>query len=190
MTIPNWKKTYLNEGRKVNDQKLNNDLSLLLLEASTAEIKETFLQVKIEAPYDQNAKNLNYMDVNRIKETVEFLGEDPNGVMKEGLIFLIILGIRNKLSYKCDSCGKLVTKDKSIEYKPTCIFCKTDMCRNCYKGRGLGLVFDPCQSWITDIFTLPIKILKKSEQRRVINKEERMIANGEKENLNDTTIVS
>ena len=83
--------------------------------------------------YDQNVKTLNTFDVNRLKETTEFLGEDSAGVMKEKLIFLIMNGIKNKLSYKCEHCGKQVIYDKSYIDQPKGISYKANMCKTATK---------------------------------------------------------
>ena len=101
MTIPNLKKISLIEGRNCSNKTLNDDLSILTLQASKASVKETLWKIKTELHYDTNAKNLSDQEVGKLKDTAEFLGVDTGGIKKEGLIYLILLGIYSKLSYRC-----------------------------------------------------------------------------------------
>ena len=73
MALPNWKKISLSEGRCCSMKTLNDDLSMIILEANKNEVKETLLKVKIEASFDVNAKTLAALDMNRLKDTTEFL---------------------------------------------------------------------------------------------------------------------
>ena len=73
MTIPCWKKISLTEGRNCPNKTLNDDLSLLILQAQKAAVKETLLKIKTKLSFDANVRNLN-IDVDKLKDTAEFLG--------------------------------------------------------------------------------------------------------------------
>ena len=83
----------------VSTKLLTDDLSLLILEAPNNEIKETLHKIRIDVSFETNTKTLKDVDVNRLKLTSEFLGQDPSGIIKDGLVYLILLGIYSKLSY-------------------------------------------------------------------------------------------
>ena len=156
MTIPAWKKFSLQEGRMVNAKMLTDDLSLLILEAPKNEIKETLHKIRIDESFEMNVKNLLQVDVNRLKLTSEFLGQDPLGIIREGLVYLILLVIYSKLSYRCNSCKNVVKRDITTKDRKVCISCNMDMCKSCYNGCGKGFTCEPCISWITEKITLPI----------------------------------
>ena len=59
-------------------------------------------------------RTLKDVHVNKLKLTSEFQGKDPSGIIKDGLVYLILLGIYSKLSYKCNSCKKTVKRDMHI----------------------------------------------------------------------------
>ena len=59
MVVPNWKSILLMDWRKCGIKLLNDDLSLLLLEACTSEFKESIMKIKVDVSYEVNAKNLN-----------------------------------------------------------------------------------------------------------------------------------
>ena len=48
---------------------LNDDLSMLLLEADKAEIKEVIMKIRVDISNEINVKNLNQVDVGKLKDT-------------------------------------------------------------------------------------------------------------------------
>ena len=186
MTTPNRKKFNQTDGRSCSTKVLNDDLSLLILTAQKNEVKDTLLKLKIEVSYDTNIKNIANLDVNRLKDIAEILGEDTNGILKDGLVFLILLEVYSRLGYKCYSCKSIVKKNFIDENIRKCISCKADMCPNCYDGSGRGFICDPCQVWSLEKFNLPLEFLKKSK-RMAVAKEANI--NYTEDTVIDSTIV-
>ena len=132
--LPNWKKM-TSGSRGVDSARLEEHLSLLILETNKVEVKETLLKLRIGNDYDTNAKTLGGLEVQRLKDTLEFLTKDTEGLTKEGLIYNILKAITSKLPHKCENCKSTVTRDPSLENTSKCAGCGTQLCIKYNKDR-------------------------------------------------------
>ena len=156
-----WKICSLSDGRRCGQKTLNDDVALLLLETDKADIRETIMKIKVENSNETNARNLNQVDVGKLKETAEFLGKDIKGMNKDGVIIMVIAGIFKRLKYKCGGCNKIVNSINNSNTQK-CVSCDTDMCHECYTGSGRGLVCDPCQEWVASRMVVPLECYRKN----------------------------
>ena len=87
-SLPKWKKIPQLDEKGSGGAK--DTITAVVLEATTKEIKDLFLKVKVDSSYESNYKILKEHDVKLLHEALSYLEINPNGLTKEGVCYTIL----------------------------------------------------------------------------------------------------
>ena len=112
-------------------------------------------------------KILHSVDVSRVKNVLEELGGNAEGLTKEGVCLAILREVLKRLPHKCVDCDHVVTLDNTAPVSSQCIACKTQLCTNCYQGDYKNVTCSPCSLWIKERYTIPKELYTKHHQKKM-----------------------
>ena len=156
--LPIWKKIPHLEYRGVRKEIIDSNFSSLVLEATDKEVKETLLKYKTNLSYDSNVKNLLSADVKPLVKTAKYLGQEVDGLIKNGIAYSIMSGIFRLMPYLCNNCNTSVSHSDDNDFK--CQSCGTTTCYTCSNTNNN--ICTPCIKQLKEKYTTPQEYFRKN----------------------------
>ena len=128
------------------------------------------MKIKISENYDWNVKTLTETDVKDLHETLDQISGpgSSTGLIKDGVIFQILVNICKILPFKCNKCDKTVCP-KDLQNQPnSCLSCNGSVCPDCSRGCKIS-VCDPCSEIFRQRLGIPVEYYKLSHQKKITN---------------------
>ena len=122
-------------------------------------------------------------DVKIIQETANYLDASSDGLIKEGVCFVILNTLYRYMPHKCTDCKRVITT--SSESKETkCEGCGTIVCGECNVGKHS--ICSPCVKILKDRLCIPESFYKKNFLKNQKKELEPVPENSVNDLLNET----
>lgn len=172
-TIEEDKKPSLSKNRGLEEDLLNKHFAEMIAKCGDVTIKAVLLKVRVKATFEVNVTALKAVDGKHLAAALEFLAgvtehaKDSGDLVKDGLVFALLVEIARRLPYKCSTCLHEVLNLHETPVKTVCKMCGIGACQDCHSnstgettGSAWSFLCPPCEITTVGLKAIPNKFFK------------------------------